>query len=637
MSRIAGFYRPGNDGCRVEDGGSPDALGNEEIHSRELLERMRRSMEPEDGSGGAAGKRRLPVYVGSRAGLVLARQKSDGERFDGRPMERESGGQSCAAVCCGELYNAQELRRELRGEGCFFETERDEEVLLAGFLAHGEAFVRRLNGVYGYAVYDERTESLWLFRDRIGAKPLFYTVREDGTVLFASEIKALFAVPGIKPRLSVRGLSEIFGLGPAKIPGSGVFEGIRELKPGCMLCCSRGKVREFCYWKLVSRPHEESYARTVEYTAYLIQDSIRRQLKPDVPVCAFLSGGVDSSLVSAVSARLLREQGETLHTFSFDFEGNEKNFQANEFQPSRDLPYVERMVSHLGTVHHYLECGNESQVRLLRASVDAHDLPAMGDVDASMLYFCSLVADSHRAALTGECADEIFGGYPWFHRKECLEAETFPWTMDLEARKVMLSDDFAEAIGMEDVIGDAYAASVRETPRLDGEPRDAARRRELFWLNQRWFMQTLLDRMERAGAYAGIEGRVPFADYRILEYLWNVPWEMKNRSGVTKGLLRDAGRGLLPEEVLFRKKCPYPKTYDRAYERLLAGQFRELLLDSASPLLPFLDRRKAEQFLERPSDYGRPWYGQLMAGPQMLAYLIQVDYWMRKFHISVEL
>ena len=295
------------------------------------------------------------------------------------------------------------------------------------------------------------------------------------------------------------------------------------------------------------------------------------------------------------------------------------------------------MVQFLDSKHHFLECETGTQVELLEDSVKAHDLPCMADIDASMLYFCSVVTQTHKVALTGECADEIFGGYPWFHKKECFQADTFPWTMDLQARKVLLSDEFLQALNMDEYVAQAYHRSVAETPRLAEDTAEEARRREIAYLNLKWFMQTLLDRMDRTSMYSGLEARVPFADHRIIEYLWNIPWTMKAKDGVVKHLLRETGRPFLPEEILFRKKSPYPKTYDKKYELLLKQRVQQILEDTSSPVLQFLDSKKVSDFLNSPSDYGRPWYGQLMAGPQMLAYIIQINIWLEQYHVKIEL
>lgn len=551
-----------------------------------------------------------------------------------QPMFKTVQGQTWGIVYNGELYNTDELRQELKGLGHTFETASDTEVILTSYLEYGPEFVTKLNGIFAIAIMDPVQDRLILYRDRAGVKPLFYTVAEE-TVVFSSELKGLLCFPGIKPRISKNGLNEIFSIGPARTSGTGVFEDVYEVLPGHYLICAPDHCRQDCYWKLESHPHEDSYEKTIETTAFLVEDSIRRQMVSDVPVCTFLSGGVDSSLVSSICAQELKKQNKRLTTFSFDFVGNKENFKANSFQPSQDRPYVEQMVSYLNSDHHFLECSTRTQAELLKDSVLAHDLPAMADVDSSMLYFCSQVSPLCKVALTGECADEIFGGYPWFHREECFKAHTFPWTMDLKARQVLLKDDFLGELHMEEYARRTYEASLAQTPALPGESPTEARRREISWLNLRWFMQTLLNRMDRTSMYSGLEARVPFADHRIIEYLWNVPWEMKAKDNVVKNLLRQAGRGMLPDEILFRRKSPYPKTYDKAYETLLAGKVRDILEDTSSPILQFIDREKTLRFLSSPSDYGKPWYGQLMAAPQMMAYVIQIDFWMRQYQVEV--
>lgn len=551
-----------------------------------------------------------------------------------QPMFKTVQGQTWGIVYNGELYNTDELHQELKGLGHTFETASDTEVILTSYLEYGPEFVTKLNGIFAIAIMDPVQDRLILYRDRAGVKPLFYTVAEE-TVVFSSELKGLLCFPGIKPRISKNGLNEIFSIGPARTSGTGVFEDVYEVLPGHYLICAPDHCRQDCYWKLESHPHEDSYEKTIETTAFLVEDSIRRQMVSDVPVCTFLSGGVDSSLVSSICAQELKKQNKRLTTFSFDFVGNKENFKANSFQPSQDRPYVEQMVSYLNSDHHFLECSTRAQAELLKDSVLAHDLPAMADVDSSMLYFCSQVSPLCKVALTGECADEIFGGYPWFHREECFKAHTFPWTMDLKARQVLLKDDFLGELHMEEYARRTYEASLAQTPALPGESPTEARRREISWLNLRWFMQTLLNRMDRTSMYSGLEARVPFADHRIIEYLWNVPWEMKAKDNVVKNLLRQAGRGMLPDEILFRRKSPYPKTYDKAYETLLAGKVRDILEDTSSPILQFIDREKTLRFLSSPSDYGKPWYGQLMAAPQMMAYVIQIDFWMRQYQVEV--
>ncbi len=457
----------------------------------------------------------------------------------------------------------------------------------------------------------------------------------SSSLVFASEPKGLFAHPNITPAISVEGLQQVFGIGPARTMGNGVFNNVYEVLPGHYLTCCKNGIRDTVYWDLHSHPHEDSYERTVEKTSFLVRDAVRRQMVSDVPVCTFLSGGIDSSIVTALAYQHLASRRETLHTFSFDFVGNDRYFQSNSFQPEQDRPYVDIMLSRYPTQHTYLLCDEQQLIHELDAAVEAKDLPGMTDVDASLLYFCALVKQENKVALTGECADEIFGGYPWFYRKELMEADGFPWSSDISARTLMLNNEWINRLDLFNYSHEQYLTSLTQAPLLEKESPLQRRRREIAYLNIKWFMQTLLDRMDRTSMYSGLEARVPFADHRIIEYVFNVPWEMKYQNGVEKALLRDAVKDLLPAELLHRKKSPYPKTYHPMYEKLLAQRLMGILSDPNAPILPLLDREKATAFLQAPKEYGRPWFGQLMAGPQLIAYMIQINQWMEHYHLTL--
>lgn len=619
MNQIAGFYS------------AQGELTKKEGYFKHILNNMKQAQETAGIRKQISHKNRNESvktdeteYLSSSFGLI---------RTD-RLFIRPQGSETAGILYSGEIYNCQEIEKELSSLG-LPSSESEAEVILNAYLTWGPDFIRKVNGSFAIAVIDGQENRLLLYRDRAGTKPLFYTMNPEGLLCFASSVKALLACPGVRPQADWNGLNEIFSIGPARTPGCGVYKNMKEVLPGHFLCASPSGLQLQTYWKLQALPHTDSYEETVEKTKALIEDSVKHQIQKEASFCTFLSGGLDSSLISALCARELKKQNRRLTTYSFDFTGNDKNFQSNLFQPSQDRPYVEKMAAFLQTDHHFLECSTKTQTELLKESVKAHGLPAMADVDSSLLYFCSQVGKNYEAAFTGECADEIFGGYPWFHRESLMKAGTFPWTADLTPRKLLLSDEFAEALSMEDYVQNAYETSLAQMPRLEGETGMDARRREISWLNLQWFMATLLNRMDRTSGEWNLTARVPFADYRIIEYLYNVPWEMKAKKGVIKGLLRDTGRGLLPDEVLFRKKSPYPKTYDKTYETLLVSQMRELLNDSSSPLLPLLDRKKTEAFLQSPSDYGTPWYGQLMAGPQLMAYLLQTDFWMREYKVEL--
>lgn len=550
-----------------------------------------------------------------------------------QPMLRKRDGKTFGIVYNGEIYNAEELKADLLRRGCRFETTCDTEVILCGYMEYGMEVAKKLNGIFAFAIWDESRSSLFLCRDRMGVKPLFYAAKGDALV-FGSEPKALFAHPMIQPKADLDSFREIFGLGPARTPGCGVFCGLREVKPGCILEFSRERVQEAPYWTLEAKPHTDSYEETVEKVSWLLRDAVKRQLVSDVPVCSFLSGGVDSSVVTAIAARELAKQGVTLNTFSFDFTHNDTCFQSNAFQPTRDRPYVDKVLAIYPLHHTYLECDETTLADMLKDAVRMKDLPGMTDVDASLLYFCGLVKQHNKVALTGECADEIFGGYPWFYREELLHADGFPWSSDMSARTVLLSDEAIRELDLESYAQAQYRDSLARVPALPGEAGAVLRRRQMSFLNLRWFMQTLLDRMDRTSMAWGLETRVPFADHRIVEYVYNVPWEMKYQDGMEKKLLRDACKDLLPPELLYRKKSPYPKTYSPVYEALLSERFEQMLQNKQAPIHRFLDNKKAERFLAQPKDYGKPWFGQLMAGPQMLAYFLQVNDWMEMYGIS---
>lgn len=565
-------------------------------------------------------------YLRKNAGLAHARLSIRDIANGKQPMIRRRDGREFTIVFNGEIYNTAELSEKLRARSCFPETTCDTEIILLMYMEYGEEFISLLNGIFAFVIYDGARERLVLARDNVGVKPLFYSLKGD-LLVFGSEIKALFKHPEIRPKIGRDGFREIFALGPARTPGCGVFEGVREIKPGHYAVLDRGGFYEREYWALTAKEHRDSYDETVEKVGFLVRDAITRQMVSDVPVCSFLSGGVDSSIVTAVACQSFASPSE-LNTFSFDFAGNDRFFRPNSFQPERDNKYVDIMLRTYPTNHSYLQCAEAELEGMLREATFAKDLPGMADVDASMLYFCRIVSRTNKVVLTGECADEIFGGYPWFYRPELTQGELFPWSRNMDTRKLLLNDGFAASLELDEYARESFLKSAAEAPLLDGESAAAQKQRRVTYLNIRWFMQTLLDRMDRASMHTGLEARVPFADKRIVEYLYNVPWEMKYRGGVEKSLLREAFRGVIPDEVLFRKKSPYPKTYDPQYEKRLGEKLKSILSGSSdSPLKFICDEAKLDEFLLRPSEYGKPWFGQLMSSPQLLAYFIQLNYW----------
>ena len=570
------------------------------------------------------------TYLSGPVGLSHSRLSIRDLLYGHQPMVRFIREKEYAIAYNGEIYNTKELVQDLQQNGYVLSTTSDTEVILYCFIHYGPDFVTRLNGIFSFAIWDASHASLYLYRDRIGTKPLFYFYNGNSFV-FASEQKALFCHPDCSPAFDRLGLQELLSIGPARSEGCGVFKDVCEVRPGHYLTVSKNGIFEQLYWDLTAQEHTDSYVDTVEHVSFLVRDSITRQLVSDVPVCTFLSGGIDSSIVTAVAYQKLQERGETLHTFSFDFAENDKYFTSNDFQPERDLPYVNRMLEQYPTKHTYLECTMEQLYHSLFDAVKAKDLPGMTDVDASLLYFCSCVKKENKVALTGECADEIFGGYPWFYRQELFETDGFPWSSDLSPRTLLLKEEWMKRLELSEFSHHKYEQSLAKAPKLSGESPVDARRRSIFYLCIKWFMTTLLERMDRMSMYSGLEARVPFADPRILDYVFNVPWEMKYQNGTEKALLREATKNLLPKALLHRKKSPYPKTYHPGYEQMLIKKFYEILETPSSPILPLLDLDKTLLYLRSPKSYSKPWFGQLMAGPQLLAYYIQLNFWMESY------
>ncbi|PWM45147.1 MAG: asparagine synthase (glutamine-hydrolyzing) [Clostridiales bacterium] len=569
-------------------------------------------------------------YLKGHIGLSHTRLSIRDISKGSQPMIRIKDNHEYAIAFNGEIYNTNELTQDLKSAGYSFETTCDTEVILYAYMHYGYECVKYLNGIFAFAIWDGAKQQLMLARDRVGVKPLFYTLNND-SLIFGSEIKALFAHPDVTPRVSINSFREIFGIGPARTPGCGVFDGINEIEPGFYALYDMNGLSFHKYWDIVICQHTDTYEQTVEKVRFLLSDAISMQMISDVPVCSFLSGGIDSSIVTAVAADFLSRSGARLNTYSFDFSGNDRYFKSNSFQPERDRPYVDIMLSHIDVNHTYLQCDESSLAELLEEATYAKDLPGMADIDASLLYFCKLVKVRNKVALTGECADEIFGGYPWFYREDLMEGNGFPWSRDINVRQCLLQDEFINKLDLKNYVNDIYEKSLSKMPVVAEDNPKELRRKEIAYLNIKWFMQTLLDRMDRASMFSGLEARVPFADHRIIEYVFNVPWDMKCRNGVEKSLLRHAFIDVLPKELIYRKKSPYPKTYNPNYEWILKNKLLSILDTPEDPVNSILDTEKVTKFLQSPAEYGKPWFGQLMAAPQLIAYIIQISQWLNLY------
>ena len=533
----------------------------------------------------------------------------------------------------GELYNTPELRTELMSRGHEFVGHSDTEVLLHAYLEWKTDAFSRLNGIFAFAIWEKRERRLTLCRDRLGVKPLFFAPIRNG-LTFGSTIDTVLCHPEIEPALDEDGLRTLLLLGPARPPESGVFRQIKSLFPGHFAVLTPENFTDHVYWQLEAHEHEDDLQTTIERTHELICDAARRQLVSDVPLACFLSGGLDSSILSMLAAKDYAARGETLHTWSVDYRDNDKYFTKSIFQPNSDDSYIDQMVDFLGTHHHRVVLEPEALCAALLPATDARALPGMADVDSSLLLFCAAVKrGGTTVCLSGECADELFGGYPWYHREEILFEDTFPWSRSVGLRLGLLTPDAIR--NGEEFVRQHYRDTCDRAPKLSSDDKKAARMREMFVLNLDWFMATLLDRKDRMSMYSGLEVRVPFCDHRIVEYAYNMPWDFKSLEGREKGIVRRAFANELPKEIVYRKKSPYPKTFHPVYTRLCADYVRRIFEDNTSVAASLFDRNAVQKLMQRPESLAEPWFGQLMRTPQIFAYIIQLDRWFRHYHVKI--
>lgn len=551
-----------------------------------------------------------------------------------QPMTREVGGIKYTICYNGELYNTDDLKRELASMGCTFQTRGDTEVILLSFIMWGEKCLDKFNGIFAFAIWNSKNESLFFARDCMGVKPFFYSA-DKGSFIFASSVPALLCHDEISSEISLSSIGEIMLIGPGRTPGNAVFSQISELPRGWCGTFTENGLQIHEYFELKDAPHTDTFEETVSKVRFLVRDAIERQMVSDVPIGTFLSGGLDSSIISAIVAEKMREQGKTLDTFSVFYRDNEKYFKPSHFQPNSDDYYIDLMVKHIKSNHHEVILDTSDLIDALYDAIDVRGLPSMADVDSSLLLFCKEIKKYVSVALSGESADEIFGGYPWYRDKDIRDIEGFPWAQSTAYRASFLSSELRGRIDSQKFVHNKYELAKSLADKLPDLSPLESRMREMMRLNLDWFMQTLLMRKDSMSMYSSLEVRVPFCDRRITEYLYSVPWEYKDYEGREKGLLRLACEDLLPEQVAWRKKSPYPKTHNPMYLSALRDILSSLLADGGAPLWQIADKKQTESLLT--DERSIPWYGQLMTTPQTIAYLVQINYWMKKFNVKLSL
>ena len=539
------------------------------------------------------------VWLSPHAALGHRRKAVIDPAHGAQPMvtpETTADGKPVGAICySGEVFNFQELRGELRERGHRFRTRCDTEVVLRAYLEWGSDFVERLNGMFAFAIWDGRSDEVLLYRDRLGIKPLFYYPTHNG-LFFGSEPKAILAHPETKAVLSLDGLREICSF--LRIPGQTPLRGMQEVRPGHLLRVSNGRRREEKYWQLPVREHTDDQATTVRTVRELLDDTVTRQLVADIPLCSLLSGGLDSSALTALAQNALDPtRSRQLRTFSLDFAGHVENFRPEPLRADPDAPFVAELARHVGTSHREvtLNTADLAAPDTRSAVWRALDLPyGIGDHGPSIYLLFQAIREEASVVLSGEAADELFGGYLWFHDRKAVEADTFPWhalgdkTVE-EQSTAFLDRDLVRELNLPEYIADQYRTAVAEVPHLEGESATDRRMRTATYLNMTRFLPINLDRKDRLSMANGVEERIPFCDHRLVEYVYNVPWSMKTFDGREKSLLRAATQDLMPASIVERSKAPYPSTQDSGYDAAMREQLQKIVAEPASPALPLFD------------------------------------------------
>jgi len=554
-----------------------------------------------------------------------------------QPMSYGFQGNLYTIVYNGQIYNVPEIKKVLLENGFSFKGHCDTEVLLKAYIHFGYDVVKYLNGIFSFAVWDSGKKELYIARDHFGIKPFFYTFKNNNFV-FGSEIKSLLEHPDVSACINEYGLCELFGIGPSHTPGLTPFKDIYELKPGYFGVFDNNGLKLEQYFKLETRPHTDNFEDTCKKINFYLDDSINRQLVSDVPLGMMLSGGLDSSIITAYASKRFSNCPEKFKTFSVDYLDNDINFKKNDFQPNSDKEFIEIMLKKFGCNHSSIVLDTPELASALEAAMIARDMPGMADVDSSFYLFCKEIKKDVSVVLSGECSDEIFAGYPWFFREDALNSNTFPWSIAISERQHLLKPDIAKRINLKDYIDCRYNQSLSQIDFLDSDSMETIEKRRISYLTLNWWMQTLLDRSDRMSMASGLEVRVPFCDYRLVQYMWNVPWEMKALNGREKGLLRYVVKDILPAEIVERKKSPYPKTYNPTYLNTVTSMLNSILADKNAPIKNILNESYIEEIINSNGNaFSRPWFGQLMTGPQLIAYLCQVNMWLERYQPKFEI
>lgn len=534
----------------------------------------------------------------------------------------------------GEIYNKDEIREELISKGDYFNTNDEEEIVLKAYLCWKEEAFTRIEGVFSVVIYNADLRKLLLVRDPIGAKSMFYASFHDG-IIFSNNVGYIVKSKLVDPEVTYEGITELMTLGPSRRQNSAIFRNINQLEGGSFLEYQYPGMGIYKYEEFDAYEIKDSFEDTVENVREMVIDSILKQYPKEDKMCTLLSGGLDSSIVTTVISDAVRQSGGKLKTFSVDYEGNETYFEANDFQPNSDNEWIKKMVDFLDTNHTVIKLNNEELVNALDSAMRERGFPGMGDIDTSLLKFCEKMKVHADIGLGGECADEVFGGYPWFHREALMDSNFFPWIRSVKERSEYINDEIRHNVNSVNLTYEIYNDELKRVPILVKEDERKKRIREIGYLTYRWFLPVLLERQDKMAKKSNFKIRAPFCNFKLMKYVYNIPWEYRAKDELEKGLLRYAFKDFLPEEVTWRKKSPYPKTFNPRYRELVIRELRHILENPTSPLLDVINLERVNALICEEENSSRPWFGQLMRGPQVMAFFIQLNSWLKEFKVTI--
>ncbi|KAN0003704.1 hypothetical protein ACTFIZ_009880 [Dictyostelium cf. discoideum] len=569
-----------------------------------------------------------------------------------QPMIYKKGDKSIVLCFNGELYNFQDLRNELISLGNQFKSHSDTEVILMSYIQWGEQCVKKFNGMFAVAIFDEENQKLFLARDHLGVKPLFYCTRGD-SILFGSEMKVLLSNNKlVKPEVDKEGVAQLFYLGAFRTPDIGcVFKDIHEVSAGNSITFNKSlnndndnnisftTTGQKEYWNLKCLPHTDDVHQTSKKLRGLIQGALSRQLVSDVPITFLLSGGLSSSvlvsLASSLSESSLPEPcpingSSVLKTFSCEFENDDNDYKEEIEGPKK--PWVEKVVNNVQSNHISTQCNVDNLLNTISLPMKARDLPSFSKWETPLRLMLNKVKEHGVVLISDEGSDEIFSGYEWFRKQSVLNMDRLPWIGNIYNNiNNFLKDQILEQVDFMKYGEQVYQNAIKNMPLLQGEDETQAKQRVASWLFIKYFLVYMLEREDRTSMSQSLEVRVPYCDYNLVEYCWNIPYHMKSIDNIEKGILRRSMYSQLPIDILTHTKDNFPLSVkDKNFFISICSLLEIELNNPSSPILNFIKKESIMEIIKNKYDEKYQTY----QNQSVIEHLLQVNTWIIEYNKS---